>query len=104
MLVTDYRLYDLAMVSGVSTRNIRAYRERGLLDPPRRVGRSAVYVDRHVAQLAAITRLLGRGFTIAHIAEFLTAIREGVDLSDMLGLHESVFGRPESAIEGPGSG
>ena len=103
--MAEYRLNDLAAASGISTRNIRAYRERGLLDPPRRDGRSALYGDRHLAQLDAITRLLGRGFTTAHIAEFLTAIRDGVDLADMLGLHESVFGRQEGAtVEDPGFG
>ena len=100
--MAEYRLTELATVSGVSTRNIRAYRERGLLDPPRRDGRSALYGARHLAQLDAITRLLGRGYTTAHIAEFLAAIRDGVDLADMLGLHESVFGRQEgTAIEEP---
>src|SRR5690349_10951820 len=38
--LAEYRLDDLARISGVTARNIRAYRERGLLDPPRRVGRS----------------------------------------------------------------
>ena len=101
--VAEYQLSELATVSGVSARNIRAYRERGLLDPPRRNGRSAWYDDRHVAQLNAIRQLLGRGFTSAHIAEFVTAIREGIDLADMLGLHESVFGRPsDTPIEDSG--
>ena len=101
--MTEYRLIDLATASGVSSRNIRAYRERGLLDPPRRDGRSAIYGDRQLAQLDAITRLLARGFTTAHIAEFLTAIRDGVDLADMLGLHDSAFGRAEgTTIEDPG--
>ena len=43
--LAEYRLEELARISGVSARNIRAYRERGLLDPPRRVGRSAFYDD-----------------------------------------------------------
>ncbi|TFW32217.1 MerR family transcriptional regulator, partial [Pseudomonas fluorescens] len=49
--LAEYRLDELAQLSGVNARNIRAYRERGLLDPPRRVGRSAYYDDAHVAQL-----------------------------------------------------
>ena len=36
--LAEYRLDDLARISGVSSRNIRAYRERGLLDPPRTAG------------------------------------------------------------------
>jgi len=93
--VAEYQITELAEVSGVSVRNIRAYRERGLLDPPRRDGRAAWYGDRHVAQVIAIRRLHSRGFTTAHIAEFVAAVREGTDLAAMLGLHESVFGRPQ---------
>jgi DNA-binding transcriptional MerR regulator len=102
--MAEYRLTELAATSGVTSRNIRAYRERGLIDPPRRVGRSALYDDRHLAQLDAITRLLARGFTFAHIADFLTAVRDGVDIADMLGIHESVFGRAPARQEKPAPG
>jgi DNA-binding transcriptional MerR regulator len=86
--LTQYRIGDLAQVSGVSTRNIRAYRERGLLEPPTRIGRAAIYGDAHLAQLRVIDRLLGRGFTSAHIADFFAAVRSGLDLADVLGLGE----------------
>jgi len=82
-------------MSGVSTRNIRAYRERGLLDPPRRVGRSALYDDYHLSQLNTISQLLRKGYNSAHIAEFFTSMREGEDLADILGLQRAVLG-PES--------
>ena len=59
----EYRLGELSERSGVSVRNIRAYRERGLLDPPRREGRSAYYDDRHLAQLTTINELLRKGYT-----------------------------------------
>ncbi|MCV7225316.1 MerR family transcriptional regulator [Mycolicibacterium komossense] len=84
--MAEYRIEELAKVSGVSSRNIRAYRERGLLEPPRRVGRTAVYGDRHLTQLQVINRLLGKGFNSAHIADFFEAVREGHDLADLLGL------------------
>lgn len=96
--MTEYRLHEFAEASEVSIRNIRAYRERGLLDPPLRAGRSALYDDRHLAQLDAIRRLHRRGYTTAHIAEFLTAIREGIDLVDVLGLR--VFERSEAPDPG----
>lgn len=79
-------------MSGVSTRNIRAYRERGLLDPPRRVGRSALYDDYHLSQLNTISQLLRKGYNSAHIAEFFTSMREGEDLADILGLQRAVLG------------
>ena len=90
--MAEYRLDDLARVSGVSARNIRAYRERGLLDPPRRVGRSAYYDDYHLSQLRTINQLLRKGFNSAHIAEFFTSMRQGEDLADILGIQRAVLG------------
>jgi DNA-binding transcriptional MerR regulator len=90
----EYRLEGLSALSGVSIRNIRAYRERGLLDPPRRQGRSAYYDDRHLSQLRTINELLRKGFTSAHIAEFLSSTRQGRDLADILGLQRAIFGPP----------
>ncbi|MEE6164451.1 MULTISPECIES: MerR family transcriptional regulator [unclassified Mycolicibacterium] len=91
--MTEYRLDDLARISGISARNIRAYRERGLLDPPRRVGRSAYYGDAHLAQLAAISQLLGKGFSSAHIAEFFDGLRGGRSLVDVLGIPPTAVGQ-----------
>jgi DNA-binding transcriptional MerR regulator len=96
-VLAEYRLDELASLSNVSTRNIRAYRERGLLDPPRRKGRSAYYDDHHLGQLKIITDLLRKGFSSAHIAEFFTSIRNGHDLADLLGLQEAIFGRRREA-------
>ncbi|WP_083408093.1 MerR family transcriptional regulator [Mycolicibacterium rutilum] len=96
--MAEYRLDELARISGVSTRNIRAYRERGLLDPPRRVGRSAYYDDYHLSQLRTINQLHRRGFNTAHIAEFFTSLRQGADLADILGIQRAVLGvRSEEA-------
>ena len=92
--VVEYRLGELSELSGVSVRNIRAYRERGLLDPPRREGRSAYYDERHLTQLGTINELLRKGYTSAHIAEFLSSMRQGHDLADILGLQQAVFGPP----------
>ena len=100
--MAEYRLDDLARISGVSARNIRAYRERGLLDPPRRVGRSAYYDDYHLSQLTTINHLLRRGFNSAHIAEFFTSMRQGADLADILGIQRAILGpRPAVGPEGP---
>ena len=93
---------DLARISGVSARNIRAYRERGLLDPPRRVGRSAYYGDYHLSQLKTINQLLRRGFNSVHIAEFFASMRQGADLADILGIHQAVLGpRTDLGDAGP---
>jgi DNA-binding transcriptional MerR regulator len=89
--LAEYRLDELARISDVSARNIRAYRERGLLDPPRRVGRSAFYDDYHLSQLRTINQLLRRGFNSAHIAEFFASVRQGADLADILGIQRAVL-------------
>jgi DNA-binding transcriptional MerR regulator len=99
--VAEYRLEELARVSGVSARNIRAYRERGLLDPPRRVGRSALYDDYHLSQLNTISQLLRKGFNSVHIAEFFDSMRKGTDLADILGLQRAVLGAAAEDGEQP---
>jgi DNA-binding transcriptional MerR regulator len=100
--LAEYRLDDLARISGVSARNIRAYRERGLLDPPRRVGRSAYYDDYHLSQLKSIKQLFRRGFNSAHIAEFFASMRQGADLSDILGIQQAILGpRTDEGGDGP---
>ena len=93
--MAEYRLDELSRVSGVSARNIRAYRERGLLYPPRHEGRSAYYDDYHLAQLKTISHLLRKGFNSAHIAEFFASLRGGADLADILGIQQAILG-PQS--------
>ena len=63
------RIDDLARESGVSVRNVRAYQERGLLQPPQRVGRVAFYGEEHLKRLSVIVSLLERGYKIgrAHV-------------------------------------
>src|SRR6478735_1709942 len=86
----EYRLDELARLAGTTTRNIRVYRDRGLLHPPLRVGRIALYNDTHLTRLRLITSMLDRGYNIAHVKEMLSAWEQGTDLGDMLGL-ESAF-------------
>ncbi len=102
--MAEYRIDELAQVSGVSSRNIRAYRERGLLEPPRRAGRTAIYGDDHLTQLQIINRLLGRGFNSAHIADFFRAIRGGDDLADLLGLRAMAQRDPLDSPEARAAG
>lgn len=97
--MAEYRLDELSRISGVSTRNIRAYRERGLLDAPRRVGRSAYYDDYHLSQLRTINQLLRRGFNSAHIAEFFASMRQGADLADILGIQRALLGPPDHDLD-----
>src|SRR5690242_6473215 len=87
----EYRLDDLAHAAGVTVRNVRAYAERGLLPAPRRVGRVNLYDETHLARLRLINRLLERGYTVAHIADFIATWEGGHDLGQTLGLEAALL-------------
>ncbi len=86
--MSEYRIDDLARAAGTTVRNVRVYQDRGLLPPPRREGRAGVYGEPHLARLRLIGQLLERGYTFAHIGEFLAAWQQGRNLSDLLGLEQ----------------
>ena len=86
----SYRIDALAQASNVTVRNIRAYQERGLLHPPRREGRVAIFDDSHLSRLKIITSMLERGYTSGHIVEMLAAWESGRDLADVLGLERAL--------------
>jgi DNA-binding transcriptional MerR regulator len=68
-----YRIDDLAREAKTTVRNVRAYQDRGLLPPPRKQGRVALYDERHLARLRHIGDLLQRGYTLASMKELLEA-------------------------------
>lgn len=88
----EYRIDELARLAGTTTRNVRVYRDRGLLHPPLRVGRIALFNDTHLTRLRLITSMLDRGYNIAHVNEMLSAWEQGKDLGDMLGLESAIAG------------
>lgn len=90
--VAEYRIEDLAHLSGATVRTIRAYQDRGLLPRPERRGRSNVYGDAHLARLRQIADLLDRGYTLASIKELLEAWDTGRGLGGVLGLVAEVNG------------
>jgi DNA-binding transcriptional MerR regulator len=85
-----YRVDELARRAGTTVRNVRAYQERGLLPPPRREGRVALYDEAHLGRLRVVNRLLDRGYTSANIAELLTGWETGRDLAGVLGLETAL--------------
>ncbi|GAO07166.1 hypothetical protein TPA0598_02_04050 [Streptomyces lydicamycinicus] len=88
----EYRIEDLAHLSGATVRTIRAYQDRGLLPRPERRGRANVYGDTHLARLRQIADLLDRGYTLASIKELLEAWDAGRDLGGVLGLVAEIDG------------
>ncbi|CAM3986418.1 MerR family transcriptional regulator [Smaragdicoccus niigatensis] len=96
----EYRIDDLARAAGTTVRNVRAYQERGLLmAPARREGRAAIYNESHLERLKIIDLLLQRGFTTAHIADFITSWETGKDLTEVLGLQHAVTATWTKAAE-----
>lgn len=77
---------ELGARAGLTTRTIRSYQTIGMLPAPRKVGRVGYYNDEHLDRLAAIGRLMHRGFSLAAIAALFHAYEQGHTLGDVLGL------------------
>jgi DNA-binding transcriptional MerR regulator len=62
---------QLAALSGLTVRNIRAHRQRGLLAPPEVRERIGYYGPEHVARLALIKEMQSEGFNLTAIQRLL---------------------------------
>lgn len=82
---------ELARQGGTTTRNVRAYQTRGVLDPPEIVGRIGYYGDEHLTRLKLISRLQDRGFGLQAINDLLCAWDSGANLSDVLGFSDALM-------------
>ncbi|MGW6915249.1 MerR family transcriptional regulator [Kitasatospora sp. NPDC054939] len=87
----EYRVEELAEAAGITTRTLRFYRERKLLQPPRREGRIAWYGEAHLARLRMIAELLERGHTLGGIAELIGAGESGRDVAELIGLEAAII-------------
>lgn len=67
----EYTLAEVAAAVGMTERNVRAYRSRGLIRPPRMRGRVGYYSQEHLAQLRLIQALLGRGLSLSVITQLV---------------------------------
>ncbi|MFB0977566.1 MAG: MerR family transcriptional regulator [Myxococcota bacterium] len=63
----QYKVEDLATACGVKVDTIRFYQGKGLIAPPSRQGRNAVYGPTHLARIRQIRALLVEGFSLAQI-------------------------------------
>lgn len=63
---------ELAAQSGVTTRNIRSYQSRGLLQPPTLRGRTGYYGPRHLERLSQIRTLQRDGLNLEAIRRIVT--------------------------------
>jgi len=67
----EYRVEELAAAAGVRVDTIRFYQSKGLLAPPRRVKRVAVYNQEHLSLLRRIRRYKSQGLSLAVIKRLL---------------------------------
>ncbi len=63
---------ELAARVGMTVRNVRAYASRGLLPPPRLVGRTGYYGEEHVARLQLVLDMVNRGYTLNAVEKALS--------------------------------
>lgn len=68
----DLTVDQLASEVGMTVRNVRAYAARGLLPPPRLVGRTGYYSPDHVARLRLVREMLAEGYTLVAVERALT--------------------------------
>lgn len=67
----DIRVAELAEAAGVGVDTVRFYQARGLIPPPIRRGRFAIYTNEHLERLRRIRALLEAGFSLAQIRRLL---------------------------------
>jgi DNA-binding transcriptional MerR regulator len=81
---------ELAARVGVTVRNVRAYSARGLLPPPRLVGRTGYYGREHVARLILVREMLAEGYSLAMIERTLASAPPTAS-SATLALHRALL-------------
>ncbi len=93
----DLTVDQLAAAVGMTVRNVRAYASRGLLAPPRLVGRTGYYGPEHVNRLRLIRDLLERGYTLAAIEQTLERNPQlsEAHMLDLMNTLAHPLGRPE---------
>jgi DNA-binding transcriptional MerR regulator len=100
MTSSELTVDQLAVEVGMTVRNVRAYAARGLLPPPRLVGRTGYYNEEHVARLRLVRQMLTDGYTLSAVEEALAGrMPGGGDAS--LALHRSLLSpfQPEQPQE-----
>ncbi|MGB8861890.1 MAG: MerR family transcriptional regulator [Ilumatobacteraceae bacterium] len=82
----EYTADELARAADTMTTTVRMYQARGLLQPPAKRGRVAVYAAEHLMRLRLIADLQRRGHSLAGIKELLDNAERGIALPELLGI------------------
>lgn len=90
---------ELARISGVTVRNIRAHQSRGLLPAPEVKGRIGYYHARHLARLELIQQLQAGGFNLTAIQRLVERAEEtGDDIGNLRNLVLTPFTDEQSEV------
>jgi DNA-binding transcriptional MerR regulator len=73
----DYRVEEIARAAGVGVDTVRFYQGRGLLPPPERRGRVAIYGDAHLERVQRIRALNRQGLTLSAVRRVLEQEAKG---------------------------
>lgn len=87
--MTRLRIDELAQQAGLTTRNVRAYQQQGLIPPPELDGRVGYYGPTHLGRLRTITRLRDRGYSLPAIRDLLAAEEADLSLRELLAVEEA---------------
>jgi DNA-binding transcriptional MerR regulator len=89
---------QLARRVGMTVRNVRAYTSRGLVPPPRLVGRTGYYDEEHASRLRLVRDLVERGYTLSAVEKALSENAAVADshVLDLLALLANPLGQPQA--------
>lgn len=70
-------LDELARLSGMTARNVRAHQERGLMPPPQVRGRVGYYTQDHLDRLRMVAELQAEGLSLAAVQRTMADVPPG---------------------------
>lgn len=83
------RIDELAREVGLTSRNVRAYQQQGLIPPPEVHGRVGYYGETHLERLNTVMRLRDRGYSLPAIRDLLAAHEADVSLRELIAFEQA---------------
>jgi DNA-binding transcriptional MerR regulator len=93
------RIGELASTAGITTKALRYYEERGLLDAPRRTNGYREYDESHLRVVREIQHLQEIGFALEDTRPFVECIRAGNEEGDACPDSVAVYRRKIAEVE-----
>lgn len=93
------RIGELASTAGITTKALRYYEERGLLEAPRRTNGYREYDESHVRVVREIQTLQEIGFALEDTRPFVECLRAGHEDGDACPDSVAVYRRKIAEVE-----